>query len=88
MRSAYKIKGVYVLADEAGHSARHWQVVEERSFVDGYSIANVLVCDCTVGHDNKVRLNAVSSLITCETLNDSVKREELLYCKTIQLPDA
>ena len=76
------IRGVYAVAEERrkGILGNKWLLVEERGFVDGERIVNVLVCDCPAGYEAKVRLEATNPLIS-EDLDKFRVREENNYCK-------
>ena len=74
--------GVYAMVDcNEGVLSRKWLLVEEREFVDENGcFLNLFVCDCALGHENKVRLSSITSLISREPLSTFRKREEQLYC--------
>ena len=75
------ISGTYALADHTdGILSRKWIITEDRSFVDGENFVTLVVCNCHDGHAQKVRLDAIDSLIKNETLEVFQEREESLYC--------
>jgi hypothetical protein len=59
--------GVYAMVDSnAGVLLRKWLLVDDLEFTYGDNCIKLFVCDCTVGHEQKVRLSSISSLIKSE----------------------